>query len=86
MLRYGLASYLNGRWRAGQGLERGGRGPSAGSEARAAQEAQETARHRRDARAMPKDEEDYFKEVSSALNHGVGFSLSPEPQNMSPIP
>ena len=47
-----------------QGQERGGlSGPS--SDVHRAREALTAARHRRDARALPKDEEDYFNEVSS---------------------
>jgi len=47
---------------APQSQERGGpSGPS--SDVNRAREALTAARHRRDARALPKDEEDYFNEV-----------------------
>ena len=56
-----------------QGKERVGRG-AASTEVSRAQETLEAARHRRDARAMPKDEEDYFKEVSGIITHTDPFS------------
>ena len=50
---------------AAQSQERGGpSGPS--SDVNRAREALSAARHRRDARALPKDEEDYFNEVRCA--------------------